>query len=211
MQPVRVIIADDHAIVRHALGALLAQFGGVEVIAEAEHGIDAIAAVKIHQPDLLLLDIAMPYVGGLEIIGEIHQWSPATRIAVFTGVRSGGVIRELLDLGVSGLLLKSMSSDDLQRGLRQIVDGDTFICGEATELASASESLAQLTARERQVMQQIVTGASNQDIAERFNISAKTVENHRTNLMRKLDVHSVGGLVQIALREGMLPADGQDA
>jgi len=211
MQIQRVVIADDHAIVRRALADLLAAYDGVELVEEAEHGIDAIAAVKVHQPDLLFLDVSMPYVGGLEIIGEIRQWSPATRIAVFTGVRSGGVINALLDDGVQGLLLKSCTPEELHHGLAALLRGERYVCTEALELANASGSLSQLTARERQVLQQIVRGASNQEIAERFNISAKTVENHRTNLMRKLDAHSLGALIQIALREGLLAGDGQDA
>ncbi|WP_167854743.1 LuxR C-terminal-related transcriptional regulator [Mangrovimicrobium sediminis] len=211
MQAQRVVIADDHAIVRRALADMLAQFPAVDLVGEAEHGIDAIAVVKVQQPDLLLLDIAMPYVGGLEIIDEIQQWSPATRVAVFTGVRSGGVLRELLQRELPGLLLKSIPAEELRAGLERILRGETYVCEEALQLASDADSLAALTARERQVMQQVVAGASNQEIAERFNISAKTVDNHRTNLMRKLDVHSLGGLLQVALREGMLAGDGQEA
>ncbi len=209
MQVQSVVIADDHAIVRRALADLLGEFPAVDVVAEAEHGIDALAAVKVHQPDLLFLDIAMPYVGGLEIISELRHWSEGTRIAVFTGVRAGGVMRELLELEVLGLLLKSCSPGELRAGLGQILAGRQYICDEARELAGSGDSLAALTHRERQVLQQIVSGASNQEIADRFSISAKTVDNHRTNLMRKLDVHSVGGLIQVALREGLLATDGQ--
>ncbi|MFV8818598.1 response regulator [Haliea sp. E17] len=209
MQAQRLVIADDHAIVRSGLATLLAQFADVAIVAEAEHGIDAIAAVKLQQPDLLLLDIAMPHVGGLEIIGEIAHWSPATRVAVFTGLRSGGVMRQLIDSGVDGLLLKSLAPAELQQGLRRILDGETWICPQARELAAATQGLVELTERERQVMQQVVSGASNQQIAERFSISAKTVDNHRTSIMRKLDVHSLGGLVQVALREGLLDAGEQ--
>lgn len=118
-------------------------------------------------------------------------------------------MRELLQQEVLGLLLKSCSPQELREGLQQILAGRQYICAESRELAEAGDSLAALTQRERQVLQQIVRGASNQEIAERFSISAKTVDNHRTNLMRKLDVHSVGGLVQVALREGLLAADGQ--
>ncbi len=209
MQPVRIVIADDHAIIRHALAGMLATFPGAEICAEAEHGIEAIAAVKVHQPDLLFLDIAMPYIGGLEVFDEVHQWSPATQIAVFTGVRSGGVMRDLLDRQPLGLLLKSTPPEELRAALGSILRGEHWICAEASELARETSPLAALTARERQVMQQLVSGASNQQIAERFHISAKTVDNHRTNLMRKLDVHSAGALVQIALREGLLGSDGQ--
>lgn len=208
MPSTRIVIADDHAIVRDALRDLLCSFGSVEIVAEACHGIEALAAVKTEQPDLLLLDIAMPFVGGLEIIEEIRQWSPRTRIAVFTGVQSGGVIGELQRLGVQGIVLKGASSREMQHGMQQLLAGERFFCSGARSLASATESLANLTARERQVLQQVVSGASNAAIAERFNISPKTVDNHRTNLMRKLDVHSVGGLIQIALREGLITATG---
>jgi len=209
MSDCRIVIADDHAIVREAVRTLLLSLANVEIVAEACHGIEALAVVKTEQPDLLILDISMPYVGGLEIIEEIRQWSPKTRIAVFTGVQSGGVINELRRSQVQGIILKSSSSEEMLLGMEAVLAGEEFICSGALALASSTASLSDLTARERQVLQQIVNGASNAAIGERFNISPKTVDNHRTNLMRKLDVHSVGGLVQIALREGLITPHGQ--
>jgi DNA-binding NarL/FixJ family response regulator len=211
MQATRIVIADDHAIVRTGLRDLVSaiaaadrETGPVDVVAEAEQGIEAIAAVKNHQPDLLLLDIAMPYAGGLEIIDEVRQWSPDTRIVVFTGVATGGVMSQLIQAKVSGILLKSCSAKEIEDGLAAALKGEECICEAARELAQGAGTLESLTSRERQVLHQIVAGASNAEIAERFNISPKTVDNHRTNLMRKLDVHSVTGLIQVAMREGLV-------
>jgi len=204
MQIQRVVIADDHTIVRSGIRDLLAASGAVDIVGEAEHGIAAIAAVKTHQPDLLFLDVAMPYAGGLEIIDEVRHWSPTARIVIFTGVTSGGVMAQLLRAQVAGILHKGSSGEEIQRGVKAILAGDCYVCDEVTRLASDSDTLGSLTGRERQVLQQIVSGASNGEIAERFNISPKTVDNHRTNLMRKLDVHSVHGLIQVAIREGLL-------
>lgn len=206
MQPLRIVVCDDHAIVRSGLLELLGSLCTFDCVAEAEHGIEAIAAVKNHRPDVLFLDISMPYAGGLEVIEEIRQWSPDTRIVVFTGVATSGVMSELIQAQVEGILLKSCSSQEMQRGLQAIIDGATYVCEEAARLAGDSQTLSSLTSRERQVLHQVVLGASNADIAERFNISPKTVDNHRTNLMRKLDVHSVGGLIQVAIREGLITA-----
>ena len=200
----RIVVCDDHAIVRSGLLELLGSITEFECVAEAEHGIEAITAVKKHQPNLMFLDVSMPYAGGLEVIGEIRQWSPDTRIVVFTGVATSGVMNELIQAEVDGILLKSCGSEEMQRGLQTIVEGNPYICDEANRLASDSATLSSLTSRERQVLHQVVMGASNADIAERFNISPKTVDNHRTNLMRKLDVHSIGGLIQVAMREGLI-------
>ncbi len=207
MGAIRIVIADDHAIVRKGLHEMLDALADVELVAEAGNGIEAIAAVKRHHPDLLMLDIAMPYASGLELIDEIRSWSPDTRIAVFTGVRTSGVMAELIDSKVEGLLLKSSPPDEISLGLTALLNDGIFISQEAQALARESREISGLTSRERQVLHQIVAGNSNADIARVLNISPKTVENHRTNLMRKLDVHSLGSLIQVALRAGLLTAE----
>ncbi|MEE4192248.1 MAG: response regulator transcription factor [Halieaceae bacterium] len=207
MGPTRVVIADDHAIVRKGLHEMLGALAEIELVAEAANGIETIAAVKRHRPDLLMLDIAMPYASGLELIEEIRSWSPETRIAVFTGVQTSGVMAELIDANVEGLLLKSSPPDEISLGLTTLLKQQRFISEEAQSLARESREISGLTSRERQVLHQIVAGNSNADIARVLNISPKTAENHRTNLMRKLDVHSLGSLIQVALRAGLLTAE----
>ena len=202
---INIVVADDHSIVRAGLIQLLHTLADVSIAAEAENGVEAIAAVKRHKPDILTLDISMPYAGGLEVISEVRHWSPNTRIVVFTGVATTGVVGELMDAGVEGLLLKSCSNEELQEGLLAVLAGDNFCCKEATAIEVHGGVFATLTGREKQVLQQLLLGSANADIANILNISSKTVDNHRTNLMRKLDVHSIASLIQLALKEGLMP------
>lgn len=209
MANIKVVIADDHAIVRDGMKQLLNSSGRADILAEAQNGVEAIALVKTHQPDLLFLDLAMPYVGGLEILEEIHSWSPSTRIAVFTGITTAGVVSELMRAGVEGIVFKSCTTDEISNAVNDLLDGKSHICQDAIRLADTGGALYDLTSRERQVLHGIVSGSSNAKMAEVFNISPKTVDNHRTNIMRKLDVHSESDLIRVAMREGLIPPDGQ--
>ncbi|MFK8048480.1 MAG: response regulator [Halioglobus sp.] len=207
MAKITVVIADDHAIVRDGMKQLLNSSGKAEVVAEAENGVEAIAMVKSHQPGLLFLDLAMPYVGGLEVLGEINSWSPTTRIVVFTGIATAGVVSELMQAQVEGIIFKSCTTDEISNAVQDLLDGKSHICQDAMHLARKGGALYELTSRERQVLHGIVNGNSNADMARVFNISPKTVDNHRTNIMRKLDVHSESDLIRIALREGLTPPE----
>ncbi len=200
----RVLIADDHAIVRDAVRLILEAIGGVDVVGEAGDGIAAIALVKRLKPDVLLLDVAMPQAGGLAVIGEVRRWSPATRVVVLTGISRAVTLAQLRVSGAVGLLLKSCSPQELDLGLRQIIEGGEYIAESVRALLSDSAPAAELTTREQQVLTLAAQGKSNVEIAGLLNISPKTVDNHRTNLMRKLGVHSAAGLTAVALREGLL-------
>jgi DNA-binding NarL/FixJ family response regulator len=202
----RVLIADDHAIVRDAVRLMLEAIGGVELVGEAEDGIAAIALTKRLKPDLLILDVAMPHAGGLAVIGEVRRWSPATRVAVLTGIGRAVTLAQLRASGAVGLLLKSCAPRELDRGLRRIIAGEEYIAEGVRALLGESGPGAELTMRERQVLTLAAQGKSNAEIAALLSISPKTVDNHRTNLMRKLDVHSAAGLTAVALREGLLDA-----
>lgn len=203
------VIADDHALVRAGIKEILGATGRVEVVAQAENGFEAISMVRQHKPDLLTLDIAMPYAQGIEIFGEVRRWSPETRIIVFTGLTATGLLSELVAAGVDGLFMKRGDPAHLEDGIRLILRGAKVISPEVLELLEDKESNIELTDRERQILSLIATGCSNKEIAERLGVSLKTVDNHRTNLMRKLDVHSVAELLSYALREGLLDTAAQ--
>ena len=203
------IIADDHAIVRSGLKSALETPGvaaqdGVEVVAEAAHGVDAIAAVRKWRPDLLLLDVAMPMAGGAEVAIEARRWSPETKLVIFTGISAIGKISELIELGVDGLFPKSAENAEMFAHLPAILDGRRCIAPAFERLLEAEFRPSRLTARERQVLNQVITGASNAEIAERLGISPKTVDRHRTSMMSKLDVHSAAELITYALREQLI-------
>jgi DNA-binding NarL/FixJ family response regulator len=202
------IVADDHKLLRDGIKQILLSIDSITVVAEACDGLEAISLVRRHTPDLLTLDMAMPYAQGLEIYEEVRRWSPETRVIVFTGLTSIGLLSELVTAGVDGLFAKRGDPDQLMESVPIILNGGKVIAPEIVELLENREPTASLTARERQILSLVATGRSNKEIASRLGVSLKTVDNHRTNLMRKLDVHSVAELLSYALREGLL--DGSD-
>ncbi|MAT92672.1 MAG: DNA-binding response regulator [Halioglobus sp.] len=207
--PYTVVIADDHQIVRDGLRTSLQAPGvvedaGLRVVGEAGDGFEAIACVKAQQPNLLLLDIAMPLAGGAEVLVDIRRWSPDTAIVVLTGISAPGLIASLLELGVDGMFSKGAPLQEMYAKLPLILRGGQYIAAEFTQLLEAQQQRGQLTARERQVLNMIVAGKSNRDIADALSISPKTVDKHRTSLMQKLGVHSIAELMSLALKEGMI-------
>lgn len=188
---------------------MLQATGHVTIVAEAENGLEAISLVRQHRPGVLTLDIAMPYAQGIEIYGEVRRWSPDTRIIVFTGLTAIGLLSELVAAGVDGLFMKRGDPAHFADGLKLILRGAKVISPDVLALLEDRETSVELTARERQILSLIATGCSNKEIATRLGLSLKTVDNHRTNLMRKLDAHSVAELLSYALREGLLDTAAQ--
>lgn len=182
--------------------SLLEGIENVDIVGEADDGLTAIALTKKLQPDLLLLDVMMPGANGVAVVGEVKRWSPATRVVVITGVTAEGTLRQFRDL-VAGLMLKSCTPQELDYGLRRIMAGESYISERLRQILAEPSGGVQLTMRERQVLALIAQGQSNAEIAQVLNLSAKTADNHRTNIMRKLDVHSTAELVAFAFRQGM--------
>ncbi|MEP5938275.1 MAG: response regulator transcription factor [Erythrobacter sp.] len=204
MASIRAIIADDHAIVRNSLKAILHDIGNVEVVAQAENGLETISLVKQHLPDLLLLDAAMPLARGVQVYGEARRWSPDTRIIVVTGFTGTSLLADWLSAGVDGLFLKSADPEEMQSGFEQVIAGGKYVAqGVADKLAEEPVREA-LTDREREVLALLAAGHQNVAIGEKLFISPKTVEKHRASLMAKLGVNSVSALLTHALREGLL-------
>jgi DNA-binding NarL/FixJ family response regulator len=199
----RAVIADDHAIVRQGLRRLLEGRFEMHVVAEAENGLETIAAAKVHRPDLLMLDIAMPLARGVEVLGEVRRWSPQTKVVAFTGLASRGLVRDLVAAGANGVLLKSGPPAELESGIAAVMAGQRAYSPTIREALEAGDA-PELTVRERQILSLIARGQSNTEIAEILRISPKTVDNHRTHVMQKLGVHSVAELIAHALREGLL-------
>jgi len=204
-----VVIADDHAIVRQATRQILSEIPNIEIPAEAENGLEAIAAVRKYRPNMLILDAAMPFAKGIEVFAETHRWSPQTRVAVLTGFTSSNLLAEWLDVGVDGLFLKSCEPDEIRRGFEAVLAGHKFVAKSVTAILKDAVEPVSLTAREREVLSLIGTGNANAAIADRLSISIKTVEKHRGSLMGKLGVNSVAELLAFALREGFLEGHKQ--
>ncbi|BBU55129.1 DNA-binding response regulator [Mameliella alba] len=210
----QAVVADDHAIVRSGLRAALESPGlvepaGIKVVAEAADGLSAIAAIRQHRPSLLLLDVQMPLAGGLEVLIEARRWSPETRVVVLSGVTTPGKIGELVSCGVDGLFSKGEDNDELFGALPGILRGRRHVSEVFRRMLEEAPEVPALSERERQVLNLVVAGRSNKEIAQILGISVKTVDRHRTNLMQKLDVHSVAQLIAYALREGLIaPTSG---
>lgn len=200
----RVIIADDHAIVRRSLAEILTEIGNLTIVAEASNGLETIALVKQHSPDLLLLDAAMPLARGVQVYSEARRWSPNTRVVVITGFTSATLLADWLSAGVDGLFLKSAEPVEMRKGFEVVLAGGRFVSSEVTQRLENEPSLPELTDREREVLSLIASGHQNVAIGERLFISPKTVEKHRASLMAKLGVNSISALMTLALREGLL-------
>lgn len=205
------MIADDHALVRNGLKDLLRGVPDVsiEVVGEAENGIEAISISKAARPDLLLLDAGMPLSRGMEVFGEVRRWTPETKIAVITGFTSAGSLADWIAAGVDGVFIKSCPPDEMRHGFGLMLKGESYVCKDVVQILERESETADLTLRERQVLHLIAQGCSNPAIAERLSISAKTVDNHRTRMMAKLNVHSVAQLLAYALKEGLLDSSSQ--
>ncbi len=152
----------------------------------------------------MFLDIAMPLATGAEILGDIKRWSPQTRVLVFTGVLAPGLLASVMQSGADAIFAKTAAADIAVEKLPMILQGGHYIAPELAEAISQGEDTPELTSRERQTLTMIVTGKSNKEMARVLNISPKTVEKHRTNLMRKLDVHSAAELLARAVRDGLI-------
>jgi len=198
------VIADDHAIVRQATMQILGEIPGLQIVAEAANGLEAIAAIKKHKPDLLVLDAAMPLARGIEVFAEVRRWSPDTRVMLVTGFTSASLLADWLNAGVDGMMLKSAPTAEMRLGFEAVLEGAGFISEEVRTILDNSTAPSALSDREREVLALIATGHSNSDISDKLCISIKTVEKHRASLMSKVGVHSVAELMVYALREGLL-------
>lgn len=206
------VIADDHQIVRQGLRQALENPElvppkGITVVAEASNGFEAVAEVKIHQPDLLLLDIAMPLAGGAEAILDVQRWSPNTHIVILTGINAPGLLAQLLEANVAGIFSKGDDLHELYQKLPLILRGGHYIADSLKKVLQKQQNIPELTGRERQILNMIIAGKTNKEIAQQLVISPKTVDKHRTSLMDKLDVHSVAELLAYAFREGLIDTD----
>lgn len=204
-----VIVADDHEIVRRGTCQILDDIPDVRVVAEVADGLSAIAAVKLHQPRLLLLDAAMPHARGIEVLADARRWSPSTAVILLTGFTAGTVLAQWLDADVEGILLKTSTPEDIRAGIETVLAGGRYISPKAQAALEVATARPALTDREREVLSSIAMGRQSREIADRLSISARTVEKHRASLMAKVGVKSVAQLIGYALREGLLDDQSQ--
>lgn len=202
--PTTVVIADDHAFTVAGISSALDKLAGFEVVGTASNGIEAIMLIKKHRPDCAVLDLTMPGANGLEVFIEARRWSPRTRVAIVTGNPSPAIFAQLTEAGVDGIFLKNASPEDICAGMRDIAQGKKVIQSEIARAIKVVRDTAGLTNREIEVLHGIARGLSNPQIADSLGVSPKTVDSHRTTLMRKMGVHSTATLLVRALRDGLI-------
>jgi two-component system response regulator NreC len=215
MQKIKVLVVDDHTIVRDGICALLALAGDIEVVGEATNGSEALAKVKDLNPDVVLMDIAMPIMGGLEATRRLRKEFPKVKVLVLTQYDDKEYFFPVIESGASGFLSKAAASSELTTGIRAVYRGDSYLSPLVTRFMvenyqqtaaerSANDPYKQLTEREREVLKLLAEGHSTQEIARMLVITPKTVEGHKTNLMAKLGLHNRVELVKYALRKGVI-------
>jgi DNA-binding NarL/FixJ family response regulator len=210
----RILIADDHEVARRGIRSLLEAHPGWEICGEAKDGREAVECANKLKPDLVLLDIGMPRLNGLDAARQILATCPETRILILTMHDSDQVVRDVLAVGARGFLLKSDAGRDLVAAVEALQHQRTFFTTKVAQMVldgylhvdSETDRQARhvLTPREREVIQLLAEGRTTKEVAVTLNLSVKTAETHRTNLMRKLDLHSVADLTRYAVRNGIV-------
>lgn len=211
---VRVVLADDHALVREGIRYVLDAEDGIDVVGEASNGADAVALAIEHNPDVIILDITMPGENGLRAAARLREAMPHLRILMLSMHDNAEYVREGMRIGTHGYLLKDSAGEELRAAIRAVHAGNTFFspavarrlnaAPEAPVASAVSVQLGQLTPRERDVLLGIVDGHTNKAMAAALGISRRTVEAHRESLMRKLEIHSIAGLTRFAIEAGVL-------
>jgi DNA-binding NarL/FixJ family response regulator len=211
----RILIVEDHTLLRAGLRALLTQDPDNEIVGEADNGHDAVNAIGTLKPHLVLMDISMPGMNGIEAIRDIKRRYPETRVLVLTIHKTDEYIHESLRAGADGYILKNATHDELRVAVRSVMNGKTYLSpdisdkvingylgvGSATNPSSVWDSL---THREREVLKLVAEGHPNKFIADYFCLSVKTVEKHRSNLMKKLNMHNASSLTTYAIEKGLV-------
>ena len=208
----RIVLADDHALVRAGFRALLQSLDGIEVVAEAENGVQALELIERHLPDLVLMDIAMPGLNGLEAAARAAKSAPEVKIIILSMHANEEYVLQSLKAGAKGYLLKDAGLAELQLALESVSSGQTFLSPAISKhlidayverTSDGMEPFSILTSRQREILQLIAEGDTTKEIAQKLGVSVKTVETHRTQLMQRLDIHDLAGLVRYAIRLGI--------
>ncbi len=212
MNPTRILLVDDHALVRAGIRALITMIDGFEVVGEAGNGAEALALIETVNPDLVLLDITMPSMNGLTALNEIKTRFPNVRVIILTMHEAREYAIQALRGGAAGFSPKRAASNELQQAIETVMAGKTYVSpelahdGVSAEQAAAydQELLNKLTPRQREILILIAEGKSMKEIGRSLNISVKTVESHRAQLTERLGIHDVAGLVRFAIRLGLV-------
>jgi DNA-binding NarL/FixJ family response regulator len=212
----RILIADDHQLVRASLRSLLADFPDIEVVAEAADGREAVKLVAKHRPEMVLMDISMAGLNGIDATRHIAREHPHVRVIILSMHTDNRYVLQALRAGASGYVLKGSTPKELELAIESVAQGAIFLSPAISKrvidvylsrTADETDLLEQLTPRQREILQLIAEGHSSKQIAHMLDSSVKTVESHRASLMERLDIHEVAGLVRYAIRNGLVSSD----
>lgn len=210
MEPViRIVLAEDQKLIRAGIRALLKEVGGVCVVAETGDGREALRLIREERPDIALLDISMPGLNGLDVAARVSKEFPATRIIILSVHTAEEYVSNALNAGVTGYLLKEADPVELGLAIRSVMAGEVYLSPAITRhvlksVKNNDNNAEDLTSRQREIVQLLAEGHSVKEIASRLDLSVKTVETHRAQVMQKLNIHDLPGLVRYALRKGLI-------
>jgi DNA-binding NarL/FixJ family response regulator len=207
---IRILLADDHAVVRRGFGHILSAQSDMEIVGEAGNGREAVEQAEELKPDIVVMDVSMPELNGIEATRRLAKSLPRTRILALSMHKDTVYVREILRAGANGFLLKDANDADLVAAVRAISQGQGYISPEVSEgvltdyRRHVTDPIDLLTGREREVLQLIAEGKTNKEIAQALNLSVYTVDAHRGRIMEKLNLHSTGEIVRFAMRSGLI-------
>ncbi|MFN8000477.1 MAG: response regulator transcription factor [Acidobacteriota bacterium] len=206
----RILLADDHLVVRRGFGLILSAQPGWEIVGEAANGREAVELTERLQPDLVVMDVSMPELNGIEATRRIAEFAPRCRILALSMHRDAVYVREILRAGAHGYLLKDASDQDLVDAVRAVSQGQGYLSPAVSDAVLSdyrkhvTDPIDLLTSREREVLQLIAEGKTNKEIAQDLHLSVYTVDSHRGRIMEKLNLHSAGELIRFAIRNGLI-------
>ncbi len=209
----KVVIIEDQTAVREMIAQIVHAEPGYQVVAECGDGQDALEACLRIQPEFIILDVMLPGLNGAEVLRRFSRQLPRSRVLVFSGYQDSALLRELLEAGAHGFIGKSAPLTELQKGIQVVAGGGSYFSPEVAQILReamtnpagvANPAVHRLTAREREILQLIAESYSTKEIANKLRISVKTAENHRTNLMKKLDLHDIASLTRFAIEYGLI-------
>ena len=215
----KVVIVEDQTAVREMIVEIVLSVGDFEITAECGEGQHALERCLEIKPDFVVLDIMLPGLNGAEVLRRFAKHLKNTRVLVFSGYQNPSLVRELLQAGAHGFVEKAASLEELKKGIEIVSSGGSYFGPEVAQMLreavlnpSSSQKIGVelLTAREREILQLIAESFSTKEVAQKLNISVKTAENHRTNLMKKLDLHDVAGLTRFAIQHGLIETAVRD-
>ena len=205
MKKIRIVLADDHSVVRQGFRRILEAQSDMEIVGEASNGREALEQAALLTPDVVVMDVAMPELNGIEATRRMKEATPHSRVLALSMHKDSVYVREILRAGARGYLLKDAVDEDLIAAVRAVSRGECYLSpGVADAVLTGSDPIDLLTTREREVLQLIAEGKTNKEIATLLNLSVYTVDAHRGRIMEKLNLHSTGELVRFAIRKGLV-------